>query len=413
MARAKKPKSTLLSTDITVVPIGDLETYDRNPRLGNIDKIAQSLEANGQFKPIVVQRSTNQVLAGNHTFMAARKLGWGEIAVTYVEVDDLKAKEIVLADNRTSEEGGYQQDVLGELLAEVLDAGGSLDATGYESDEADDLLAELVANDYDPDTLTAGDELDDTPTQLAGTSAFKPDVIFPARGNYLDIPDLLPDLIPDLTGLAMEVWAGQDMADEVEADPDYWVYVCRDISAVAMPWEQTVMAFYTDDHRFEDAWEKPDEFVSRMVNREVPMAIEPDYSLWYRDPLAVQAWAMYRSRWCGRYWQEAGIPVIPNMAANEPKNYDLSLTGLPEEPNSVAFGWAHAGADDQDMIVGQTNAILERIHPKSVLVYGSDAARRAIEATTYTGPVIMVEPVTRKRRRILDARRGITDMAKL
>ena len=33
------------------VPVKSISTYDKNPRIGNIDLIAESLEASGQFKP--------------------------------------------------------------------------------------------------------------------------------------------------------------------------------------------------------------------------------------------------------------------------------------------------------------------------------------------------------------------------
>ena len=36
-----------------------------------------------------------EVLAGNHTLIAARELGWEEIDVSFVEVDTDRAKRIV------------------------------------------------------------------------------------------------------------------------------------------------------------------------------------------------------------------------------------------------------------------------------------------------------------------------------
>ena len=71
----------------------ELNPYYRNPRHGDIDAIAQSLEVNGQYRPIVVNlgRKTGrplEVLAGNHTLAAARRLGWDTITATTVDVDD-------------------------------------------------------------------------------------------------------------------------------------------------------------------------------------------------------------------------------------------------------------------------------------------------------------------------------------
>jgi hypothetical protein len=109
------------------VPITELNHYGKNPRKGDVDLIAESLKTNGQYKPITVRAGTNEVLAGNHTLKAAKKLGWDRIAVTYIDVDDEQAARIVLVDNRANDLATYDDDVLRSLLQELPD----LDGTGY------------------------------------------------------------------------------------------------------------------------------------------------------------------------------------------------------------------------------------------------------------------------------------------
>jgi ParB-like nuclease domain len=123
------------------VPIGDLTRYHRNPRRGDVSAVAESLKIHGQFKPIVVNRGTltgrpNEILAGNHTWDAARERGWDQIAVSWVDVDDDAAAKIVIVDNRTSDLAGYDT----ELLADILSGLPDLDGTGYDQDAVDDLL---------------------------------------------------------------------------------------------------------------------------------------------------------------------------------------------------------------------------------------------------------------------------------
>ena len=125
--------------NIEKVALGELSLYPNNPRNGNIDLIAESLEAYGQYKPITVNKRNGQILAGNHTFRAAEKLGWEDIAVTYVDVDDAVAAKIVAIDNKTSDMGGYDTEKLLELLDELPD----LAATGYTQDDIDSLMALL------------------------------------------------------------------------------------------------------------------------------------------------------------------------------------------------------------------------------------------------------------------------------
>ena len=118
-----------------VVAIDSLKPYPLNPRRGNLRAIQESLTINGQYRPIVVQQNTNLILAGNHTWQAAKNLGWSEIAVSFVECDEKSAKKIVLADNRTSDLGSFNDAMLLELLEELEGWQG----TGYTEDEFDKI----------------------------------------------------------------------------------------------------------------------------------------------------------------------------------------------------------------------------------------------------------------------------------
>ena len=125
--------------EIEMIDLSDIEIYPNNPRKGNIDLIAESLKNYGQYKPITVNKRNNQILAGNHTYQAAEQLGWGKIAVTFVDVDDATAAKIVAIDNKTSDMGVYDTEKLLELLDELPD----LSATGYTQDDIDSLMALL------------------------------------------------------------------------------------------------------------------------------------------------------------------------------------------------------------------------------------------------------------------------------
>jgi hypothetical protein len=121
------------------VAVNTLKPYPKNPRKGDVKLIAESLTEYGQYKPIVVNSVNNEILVGNHTYAAAKSLGWKEIDVTYIEADPETAAKIVLIDNRTSDLSGYDNNALLELL-ERLD---NLEHTGYGDDEFDDVLAKI------------------------------------------------------------------------------------------------------------------------------------------------------------------------------------------------------------------------------------------------------------------------------
>jgi ParB-like chromosome segregation protein Spo0J len=124
------------------VAISSLTVYPTNPRRGDIDAIALSLTAHGQYRPIVVQASTKHVLAGNHTLKAAKKLGWKKIKAVLVDVDDDTAKKIVLADNRLTDLAGYNEPLLKSLLQALPE----LDGTGFTASEVE-TLDRLISGD--------------------------------------------------------------------------------------------------------------------------------------------------------------------------------------------------------------------------------------------------------------------------
>ena len=118
---------------IESVPVGVLRPHPRNPRRGDIRLIAGSLSRNGQYRPILVQRATNVILAGYHTWQAAQLLGWTHIAVLPVDVPDDEALRLLLMDNRSSDVADYDAELLAELheligaaTPWVIDGGGDV-----------------------------------------------------------------------------------------------------------------------------------------------------------------------------------------------------------------------------------------------------------------------------------------------
>ena len=123
-------------------PIDSVQPHPRNVRQGDVGAIANSLEINGQYRPIVVHKTTNNILAGNHTYKAALSLGWTQIAITYVDCTDDEALKILLADNKANDLASYDDSALADLLKDLV-GGPGLDGTLYELSDLDDLIALL------------------------------------------------------------------------------------------------------------------------------------------------------------------------------------------------------------------------------------------------------------------------------
>jgi hypothetical protein len=119
------------------VPIALLRLAKRNPRRGAVAEVIESLREFGQHRPVVVQRSTGEVVVGNHLLKAAMQLGWDELDAFVVDDDDDKALRRALADNAVGDKAGWDE----QELAEVLKDTGAV--PGFEQSEVDKLLAKL------------------------------------------------------------------------------------------------------------------------------------------------------------------------------------------------------------------------------------------------------------------------------
>ena len=153
-------------------PIGNFRTHERNVRQGDIGAICTSLEAHGQYRPIVVHKETNQILAGNHTFLSAQALGWDKIAVTFVDCDDEQAMRILLADNRSNDLATYDDGELIELLRELSSTQIGLEGTLYDGDDLDALIQAIGVFEFpiDDEPVAASDD-DDFVSLLDSTPA--------------------------------------------------------------------------------------------------------------------------------------------------------------------------------------------------------------------------------------------------
>lgn len=135
-------------------PIAKLAYLPGNPRKGNVEAVARSYAMFGQRKPIVARREGDGgiVTAGNHQLEAARSLGWEEIAVVWVDDDDLTARAFALADNHSSDLGTYDDDLLAAMIADVAAVDALLEATSYTQADLNKLLGTNANGEAKPTT---------------------------------------------------------------------------------------------------------------------------------------------------------------------------------------------------------------------------------------------------------------------
>lgn len=148
--------------DIVKIDISLLNPATYNPRLdlkptdSEYIKLKKSIQEFGCVEPIVVNKRNNVIVGGHQRYKVLKDLGYKDIDVVYVDLDDIHEKSLNIALNKIS--GDWDADKLEDLLREInLDD--SIDGllTGFNLEEIDTILGtadDLVLDNLDIDDVT-------------------------------------------------------------------------------------------------------------------------------------------------------------------------------------------------------------------------------------------------------------------
>jgi len=129
--------------------------YIRNSRTHSDEQVAQiaaSVREFGWTNPVLVD-GENGIIAGHGRVLAARKLGMEEVpCIELAGLSDTQRRAYIIADNRTAELAGWDNELLAIEFAELADAGFDNLLTGFTQDEIDALTPEKL-----PEGLTDED----------------------------------------------------------------------------------------------------------------------------------------------------------------------------------------------------------------------------------------------------------------
>lgn len=133
--------------------------------------------------------------------------------------------------------------------------------------------------------------------------------------------------------------------------------------------EEKIVHFFLDDYQFERVWNNPDIYLS--VLRRFKAVLSPDFSLYLDFPKTIQIYNNYRRQWCGAYWQEYGINVIPTVRWSDEASYEWCFDGIPKHSLvciSTVGGIKEKGVREK-WLAGYHKA-LEVLEPSHILFYG-------------------------------------------
>lgn len=167
---------------IDYMPLAELlaARWPRNPKRHDLPTLSKSLARFGYVNPILLNEASGELLAGHGRIdaLAERKARgepppdgvrvldgeWLTPVVRGVSLPSEEAEAYAIADNRTVELGGWDDEALAEVLRGLADAPGGLDGVGFGEADLEALLASIAAAQPDtredhPEVISRADEL--------------------------------------------------------------------------------------------------------------------------------------------------------------------------------------------------------------------------------------------------------------
>lgn len=137
------------------------------------------------------------------------------------------------------------------------------------------------------------------------------------------------------------------------------------------------IGFYTHDERFEAIFNQVDSFIEWAKDIQPRCFIGPDFSAYTTWPKVKSLYAVYKSRWCSRLWQECGFKVIPTVQVIDEAPYTLTTKYVLETlPTNATLSIECRGDEDkfQDKsfpkLIKWVNKIITVCKPECLVLYG-------------------------------------------
>ena len=399
---------------VVMKAIADVLPYGKNPRRNKkaVDAVASSIQQFGWNQPIVVD-SEGVIIVGHTRYLAAQKLGLEKVPVVVAKnLTPDKVKAYRIADNKTNELAEWDVSLLSDELKELSEAGwGDFSGLAFSTMEIDALLSPLAEEtklsrptvgsaledeegdedeEYEEEEeeeeeprryLEEEIEQDDEPVDAdaeGSIHAFNENTVF-KTSNRWGVPELIPSMCWD--GDIKGVYAIE--GDISPARIIQWGTIGLDERM-----RDHVVSFYAHDNRFEAAiWSKAVTSITKFQAIKPAALVMPDFSLWTNDPPLMNLYNVYRNYWCARYWQEAGLKVLPNILILNEQARDYVTLGMPKKLKAAAIQIRTTDGSDyqKKLFLTELNWWCSQIECEKIFVYGGEH-RPWIEPSLPSGP---------------------------
>jgi hypothetical protein len=151
--------------------------------------------------------------------------------------------------------------------------------------------------------------------------------------------------------------------------------------------------FFEEDERFDEVWTNPEAYLGELS--QYRQVLSPDFSLLRRMPMPMQFVNTFRSRWCGWFWQENGITVIPTVSWSTTRSFEFCFDGI--APGAVvAVSTLGARDAEEDFMAGFVH-MCRRLAPARVICYGEPFDAMSPAAETVVVPYARTSRVAEMR----------------
>ncbi len=391
-----------VAAKIELVPVAKLQGYARNTRThsdSQIEKLVGSIREFGFTVPLIIT-DDDTILAGHGRLVAAQRAGMLKVpCIRAGYMTEAQKRAYVIADNRLAEDAGWDKELLGEELKSLSELGFDVATIGFTEAEVT-FNIDLALNSPGLMNEVRGVD-DDERTQV---KVFQDVVDFPFEGKW-ELPKLHTSRehlleIPD----SISLWTYK----RISADfPPPYLYNYRMDSTVGLDWHKAIVAFYTDDTKFQGVWDDTAGSVREMLKNGVMGAVMPNFTTAPDMSTTVRAFNTYRSRYVARYMQDSGIKIIPDVNCYwfQPE-FEVVVEGL-KGMHTLAFQHQQVLTGKQRVRCAEAMAyVMDEVKPETVLVYAPDEVMLHYPALS-RARVVRVDPnlrVKKQYKRDLDKR---------
>ena len=127
--------------DMQEVSLSLLKPYERNAKIhgeDQIQKLMDSIREFGFLSPCLVERGSYNLIAGHGRIEAAKRLGWEKVPCVFVEdISEAQRRAYILADNRLTELGEWDMELVDDELHELNDMDFDVTVTGFDFEQED------------------------------------------------------------------------------------------------------------------------------------------------------------------------------------------------------------------------------------------------------------------------------------